>query len=86
VPAIGELFAGYEADGWYALLAPAATPAPVLARLHDATQAVIGSAAFQRFLVERGAQPMVVRDAEVFLAADRARWGDAVRRSGARAE
>ena len=86
VPAIGELFPGFEADGWYALLAPAATPAPVLAKLRQAVAGVVASTAYEKFLVERGARPMQVRDDAAFLAADQARWGDAVRRSGARAE
>jgi len=86
VPAIAELFPGYEADGWYALLAPAATPAPVLARLSQAVSAITASPPYQKFLAERGARAMQVREAGAFLAADQARWGDAVRRSGARAE
>jgi tripartite-type tricarboxylate transporter receptor subunit TctC len=86
VPAIAEFFAGFEADGWYALLAPASTPALALARLRQAVASVVASSAYQTFLQERGARPMAVGDADAFLAADRARWGDAVRRSGARAE
>lgn len=88
VPAIAEGFPGFEADGWFALLAPAGVPEPTLARLRAATDAVAASPGFERFLAERGARPMGVAagDAARFLAADRARWGDAVRTSGARAE
>jgi tripartite-type tricarboxylate transporter receptor subunit TctC len=86
VPAIAELLPGFEADGWYALLAPAATPAPVLAGVRARITAVTATEAYAKFLTERGARPMQVDDAGKFLAADRARWGEAVRRSGARAE
>lgn len=88
VPAIAEAFPGFEADGWFALLAPAAVPEASLARLRAATAAVAAGPAFATFLAERGARAMHVATAEAerFLAADRARWGEAVRASGARAE
>jgi tripartite-type tricarboxylate transporter receptor subunit TctC len=37
VPAIAEELAGYELIAWFALVAPAGTPAPVVARLHEVT-------------------------------------------------
>ena len=37
VPAIAEELPGYELIAWFALVAPANTPAPVLTRLHDVT-------------------------------------------------
>jgi len=37
VPAIAEELPGYELIAWFALVAPAGTPAPVVARLHDVT-------------------------------------------------
>jgi tripartite-type tricarboxylate transporter receptor subunit TctC len=37
VPAIAEELPGYELIAWFALVAPAGTPAPVLARLHEVT-------------------------------------------------
>jgi tripartite-type tricarboxylate transporter receptor subunit TctC len=37
VPAIAEELPGYELIAWFALVAPAGTPAPVIARLHDVT-------------------------------------------------
>ena len=37
VPAVAEELAGYELIAWFALVAPANTPAPVLTRLHDVT-------------------------------------------------
>ncbi len=39
VPTIAESgFPGFEASVWYALMAPANTPKPVVARLHDEVQ------------------------------------------------
>jgi tripartite-type tricarboxylate transporter receptor subunit TctC len=37
IPAIAEELAGYELIAWFALVAPAGTPAPVIARLHEVT-------------------------------------------------
>jgi tripartite-type tricarboxylate transporter receptor subunit TctC len=37
VPAISEELPGYELIAWFALVAPAGTPAPVIERLHDVT-------------------------------------------------
>ena len=37
VPAIAEELPGYELIAWFALVAPAGTPAPVVARLHEVT-------------------------------------------------
>jgi tripartite-type tricarboxylate transporter receptor subunit TctC len=39
VPAIAEELPGYELIAWFALVAPAGTPAPVVARLHEITAA-----------------------------------------------
>ena len=88
VPAIAETLPGYEAVGWYGLLAAAATPATMLARLRSESAAILASAAFAAFLAARAARPMAVPpdQAAAFLATDRARWGAAVRASGARAE
>jgi tripartite-type tricarboxylate transporter receptor subunit TctC len=37
VPAIAEELPGYELIAWFALVAPAGTPAPVVSRLHETT-------------------------------------------------
>jgi tripartite-type tricarboxylate transporter receptor subunit TctC len=88
IPAITELLPGYEAVGWFGLLAAATTPAPALARLREETAAVAASAPFQAFLKARAAEPMAVapQQAAAFLEGDRRRWGEAVRISGAKAE
>jgi tripartite-type tricarboxylate transporter receptor subunit TctC len=44
VPTIAESgFPGFEASVWYALMAPAATPKPIVARLHDEVQKALKS-------------------------------------------
>ena len=41
VPAIAEELPGYELIAWFALVAPAGTPAPVVSRLHEITAAAL---------------------------------------------
>jgi tripartite-type tricarboxylate transporter receptor subunit TctC len=43
VPPIAETVPGYAADSWYGLLAPAGTPAPVIARLNAAARKAVQS-------------------------------------------
>lgn len=88
VPAVAETLPGFDMTGWFALAAPGATPAPALDRLRSEVAVVMQSADFARLLRDRAAVkvPVPIADAGPFLAAERARWGEAVRRSGARVE
>ena len=42
VPAIAEELPGYELIAWFALVAPAGTPAPVIARVHEVISKSLG--------------------------------------------
>jgi tripartite-type tricarboxylate transporter receptor subunit TctC len=88
VPAIAELLPGFEAIGWFGLFAAAATPANDLAALRRAISDVLASPDYTAFLLARAAQPMTLAAAQAtaFLEADRRRWSEAVRLSGARAD
>ena len=44
LPTVGETFAGFEAQGWLGLLAPPATPRPVIDRLREAMVKVLAIA------------------------------------------
>jgi tripartite-type tricarboxylate transporter receptor subunit TctC len=88
VPAISETLPGFDMSSWFALAAHSATPAPALSRLRAEVAAITAAPGFRRLLAERAAEPMDVpvdRFAP-FLAAERVRWGEAVRRSGAKVE
>ena len=56
VPTVAEAagLAGYAVDNWGAVLAPAGTPAPILARLQDALRAAIDSTEGRAALAQRG--------------------------------
>jgi len=51
--------AGFEASGWFGLLAPAGTPRPLIDRLNRAVHEAVGSPEVQRQLLEVGAEGVV---------------------------
>ena len=79
---------GFEALAWQALLAPANTPAEIVAALAAAIQAADATEAGQAAVRRIGAQPRPLSPREMrgFLYAEVARWGEAVRISGATVE
>ena len=87
VPTIAEsgaAFAGYECSSDFALLAPAGTPAPVVARLHAAMAAAMRNPE----VIERMGNAAMVIDvgtAEAWpaqIAAESRKWGDLIRDRG----
>jgi tripartite-type tricarboxylate transporter receptor subunit TctC len=59
VPTVAEAgIANYEALQWYGLLAPAGTPAPIIARLHAETAKAVRSAEMKERLAADGADPV----------------------------
>jgi tripartite-type tricarboxylate transporter receptor subunit TctC len=83
VPTIAEAagMPGFEAVSWYALMAPAGTPQPVIAKLRDGVVQAIGAPAAKATLQTLGAQPVGGTPAELadLIAADTARWGKVIR-------
>lgn len=48
---------GYAAGTWYGVLAPAATPADILSRLHAETVKIVASASMRERLLTQGSEP-----------------------------
>ena len=89
VPTLAEQgFADTTADNWYGLLAPAKTPAPVIAKIRDATAAALADPDVAAKLIASGAIPAATSSAEFgqLMADELARWGRVVRDKGIRAE
>jgi len=87
VPTLAEQgFADTSADNWYGLLAPAETPAAVVAKLHDAVVAALDVPDVREKLVQSGAIPSPMSSAEFgrLLADELARWGRVVREKNIR--
>ena len=77
---------GFDVVGFYGVLAPAATPRPVLERLSGAFKATLESPEVRQRMVAQGADPAFL-DHEAFrgfLAAEMPRWAQAVKASGAK--
>jgi len=76
----------FEAVGWLGLMAPKGTPKEIVARLHTEVVAILKSTEMQKFIRDRGSEPAPTAADEFgrFIAAEIEKWGDAVKRSGAR--
>lgn len=85
VPTIAESgFPGYEATSDFALLAPAGTPAPVLAKLAAATAATMKNPEVLERLRQNSILPTVGTPEQfpAYLAAESAKWGDVIKTRG----
>ena len=88
IPTVAESgLPGYESSLWYALLAPAGTPAAVVRRVHAETAAIIKSAAVTEQLLAQGAEPIgnSPQDAAKFLKDEIARWTRLIKQADIRA-
>jgi tripartite-type tricarboxylate transporter receptor subunit TctC len=81
-------FPSLDLPVWFAVFAPAATPAPVLGRLRTALGSVISAPSYAGELFKRGALVMRVapENADALFARERALWVEAVRTTGATAD
>ncbi len=82
LPTLAEQgFPDTSADNWYGLLAPARTPAAVVAKLHDAVAAALADPDLRDKLVRSGAVPAATSSAEFaqLLREELERWGRIVR-------
>lgn len=85
VPTLVESgFPSLDAPTWFAVVARAKTPAPVLARLRTEFNAVIASDSYAKALEKQFMEVMLVPPdtSEPFLARERALWSDAVKVTG----
>jgi putative tricarboxylic transport membrane protein len=80
VPTLAE--AGYplEAAYWFGLVAPAGTPAPVVAKLEKALAEVLAMADVKKRLTDMGAvvNPLGARDFAAYIRTDMAKWADVI--------
>ncbi len=81
--AIGQ--PGFEAVSWHVLLAPSATPKPVVERLHKEMSAITGSDAFQKRAATTGLIPLKpdsIAGMLKYMQSERERWGALVTQIG----
>jgi len=81
LPTIAATVPGFEASIWLGLMMPAGTPAPAIARLHDAVNSILTAAATRAGMARGGAQPMPMSVAafDGFLRRDIERQGEWIR-------
>ena len=84
VPTIAEAgVPGYEVDGWYGLLAPAATPPAIIARFNRDLAATVSTAEMKERLLGAGldARPSTPAEFQARIARDIARWAEVVKKA-----
>jgi tripartite-type tricarboxylate transporter receptor subunit TctC len=89
VPTIAEAgVPGYEAVNWWGVVAPAGTPAPIIARLHEAIREVQTSAEVQKQFSSEGAEIVQMSSAEfaAFIEKEMKKWERVVKQGGIKAE
>ena len=85
VPTLAESLPGFEATSWHGLFVPAGTPRPVVERLASEVKTIFDSPEQRKTLMEIGAvaTPMSPEQFVEFIAAERKKWQDVVKASGA---
>ena len=89
LPTIAEAgVPGYEAVNWWGVVAPAGTPAPIIARLHKAIQEVQTSAEVQKQFSSEGAEIVQMTPTEfaAFIEKEMTKWGRVVKEGGIKAQ
>jgi tripartite-type tricarboxylate transporter receptor subunit TctC len=89
VPTIAEAgVPGYEAVNWWGVVAPAGTPEPVIARLHEAIRQVQSSAEVQKQFSSEGAEIVQMSSAEfaAFIEKEMKKWERVVKQGGIKAQ
>ena len=84
IPTIAEQgIPGFQALQWYGIIAPPGTPAPLVARLNEACNRILGEAPFRARLETEGAtaHPMTPAQFGAYIASERERWGALIRRT-----
>jgi tripartite-type tricarboxylate transporter receptor subunit TctC len=89
IPTVSESgLSGYEFNSWFALMAPAATPKPVVQRLHQETVKALSDPAVREQLMAQGLTPRGASPEELATALSQqlARYEALFRQAGIRAD
>lgn len=86
IPALAETLPGFESVSWHGLFAPAAVPAPIIARLHQSAVAALATPAVRDRFAALGITPVGSTPADFtrFIAAETTRWGGVARAANIR--
>jgi tripartite-type tricarboxylate transporter receptor subunit TctC len=85
VPTVDESgVPGYQCANWIGLIAPAGTPEPIIAKLHQELTAMQDGPELQKQFANEGADVVRMSAAEfgAFIASELTKWGRVVREAG----
>ena len=89
VPTISESgYPGFSAVPWVAMAAPSKVPPAIIAKLNTEINKILKSPEIQKSFHALGTEPMVMQPDQLtaYLKAETAKWGEAVKASGARVD
>ena len=89
VPTLAEAgLTGYEIGSWQGVFAPAGTPPPIVARLNTEIVKIINMPDVKEKLLALGAEPVgnSTEEFTAFVKTEVVKWGDVVKKSGAKVD
>jgi len=88
VPAMNEFVPGYEANGWYGVVAPRGTPAEILDKLNQNINAILADPKLAERFADLGATALASSRADFgrLMADETVKWAKVVKFSGAKAD
>jgi tripartite-type tricarboxylate transporter receptor subunit TctC len=88
LPAIGEFVPGYEANGWFGIAAPEATPAAIIDKLNKDISAGLDDPKLKPRLLALGVETHAMTPAEfkAFIVGEVDKWAEVIKFSGIKPE
>jgi tripartite-type tricarboxylate transporter receptor subunit TctC len=88
IPAMEEFVPGYDAEGWFGIVAPKTTRAEIIGKLNDEINAIVADPKTKAQLVELGAPPMSMTPAEFakLIADQTEKWAKVINFAGIKLE
>jgi tripartite-type tricarboxylate transporter receptor subunit TctC len=88
VPAVAEFLPGYEANGWYGIVAPKDTPAGIVDTLNQAVNAALADPEMKQRFLDLGCAVFTgtPADFEKFIVDETAKWSKVIKFAGIKPE
>jgi tripartite-type tricarboxylate transporter receptor subunit TctC len=88
IPTVAEFVAGYDADNWFGVCAPNATPAAIVEKLNKEINAGLGDTNMKARLAELGGDVLALSPADFgkLIAEDTEKWAKVVKSAGIKPE